>query len=159
LLLYAVLSVAYGLYIKAYEPAPDPVTRWVTGQSNTLLRAFGESTSTVVPEGKATVSIAQESGTVLSVFEGCNGLNVMIVFLSFLFGFSGLHRKFRWFVPLGLGMIHAFNLGRIILLYYVTLYLPNALYFTHKFLFTAFIFIAVFILWYVWVMKLADKGE
>jgi exosortase/archaeosortase family protein len=60
-----------------------------------------------------------------------------------------------WFVPLGLAVIHVANLGRIVLLFLVSLYEPEYLYFTHKYLFTAFIYLFVFLLWILWVMKIA----
>lgn len=159
LILYFVLNISYGYYVKAFDPRPDPVTVWVTNQSSLLLSAFGEPTATVIPENRATTTILKDGIPIVSVFEGCSGLNVMIVFISFLFGFSKADKRFLWFIPVGITLIHLFNLIRITLLYVVTIQMPHALYYSHKYFFTAFIYIAVFIMWYVWVSKLAKSAH
>lgn len=55
-------------------------------------------------------------------------------------------------MPLGILIIHLINLGRIYLLFLVALYRPNYLYFTHKYFFTGIIYIAIFALWYIWII-------
>lgn len=157
ILLYVVLNLLYGAYVEAYRPLPDPATVWVTHQSSFLLGLFGEPAATLRPEGRSTVTILRQGEAIVSVYEGCNGLNVFIVFVSFIFAFSKPGAKMAWFTALGLLVIHLFNLARIMLLYWVTIHLPNLMYFTHKYFFTAIIYIAVFLLWYVWIYHLDKK--
>ncbi len=51
------------------------------------------------------------------------------------------------------------NLARISLLFWVALYLPDLVYFVHKYLFTAILFVIVFVLWIVWVRKFSQLKE
>jgi len=155
--LYLLLNLAYGFYLDAYSKKADPMTEVVTGQTAEILSWYNNDITTGPKEDLKSVYIFKERKAVLSVYEGCNGLNVMIIFLSFLFAYSKPSVKMLWFIILGLVIIHLFNLLRIDLLYHVTLSLPKLLYFSHKFLFTAFIYLAVFGLWAIWIFKLDAK--
>lgn len=160
LALYLTLNLMYGLFIDHYAPAPDPVTRWVSEQSTGLLQLFGSDVSFSDDQTKPAIGILNGERVVLSVFEGCNGINVVIIFLSFLLAYGRPSRKLLWFIPLGLLLIHLTNLGRISLLYGVTIHLPGFMYFAHKYLFTAIIYIVVFALWYLWLNKMyADTRD
>jgi exosortase family protein XrtF len=149
--LYIALNLLYGYYIEQQNPKPDVPTILVTEQSATLLRLFGWDVAAHNHETKPTTYIAYEGRGIVSVYEGCNGLNVAIIFLCFLLAFGPLNKKLAWFIPVGLIVIHLTNLARIIGLFWVVIYLPNAVYFTHKYLFTAIIYAVVFIMWLVWL--------
>jgi exosortase family protein XrtF len=151
--LYLSLNILYGIFVESFDRA-DPITSLVTHQSAAFINIFGDQSTALDNPEKATVFINRSGKPVLSVYEGCNGINVMIVFLSFIFSFPGISRIALWFVPLGIFLIHLFNLGRIGLLYWVTLNMPGYMYFTHKYFFTAILYILVFVLWYIWVVKI-----
>ncbi|MDL5051583.1 exosortase family protein XrtF [Oscillatoria amoena NRMC-F 0135] len=158
LAMYFIGNLLYGWYVTSWYPFPDPMTQWVTGQSAWTLNQFGWETTAHNHVVKPTTYIAQAGKAIIAVYEGCNGLNVAIVFLAFLFAFGPVSRSMLWFVPLGLAVIHLTNLLRIILLFMVSIRLPDFLYFTHKYLFTAFIYLFVFLLWLWWVLKLSKRS-
>ncbi|MFN3841571.1 MAG: exosortase family protein XrtF [Cyclobacteriaceae bacterium] len=157
--LYIAGNVLYGWYITSWYPSPDPATNWVTTQSSDILNLFGWETTAYNHIVKPTTYIVHNQKSVIAVYEGCNGLNVIVVFLAFLFAFGPMCAKLFWFIPLGIIVIHLTNLARIILLFLVSVNLPDYLYFTHKYLFTAFIFFFVFLLWLWWVLKLCKSRE
>lgn len=152
--LYLIGNIAYGLYITYFLPFPDPVTSWVTDQSSAILHVFGYNTQTSLQIGKPNVLVSLGGRSIIAVFEGCNGLNVMIIFIAFLIAFGPLNRKLAWFIPVGLVVIHAANLVRIIVLFFIALSFPDYLYFLHKYFFTAFLYLVVFIFWYFWVSRM-----
>lgn len=153
--LYLVGNLLYGLYITAYEPEPDPVTHWVSDQTAMILSAGGWPVKIVDRISTPTTALLYEGRSILSVYEGCNGLNTMILFVAFIVAFGPVDRTFLWFVPLGIVIIHGVNLLRIMLLFFVAEYMPRFMYFTHKYVFTIFLYAVIFILWIVWVQKLA----
>ncbi|GAA5036807.1 exosortase/archaeosortase family protein [Marivirga lumbricoides] len=155
--LYIVLNVLYGFYLELSKGEADLMTRWVTEQSAEILSWYNNGISTGPKDDLKSVYIFKGERAVLSVYEGCNGLNVMIIFISFLMAYGTISKKMFWFIPAGLLTIHLFNLARIVLLYHVTLSMPDFLYFSHKYLFTAFIYIAVFLSWALWIFKINDK--
>lgn len=155
--LYLIGNLLYGLYITSFNPRPDPVTHVVSEQTAELLNVCGYSVVSQDRQNKATTDILYMDSIVLSVFEGCNGINTMIIFLAFLFAFGPISKPLLWFAPLGLIMIHITNLLRISLLFFVTQYLPSAMYFTHKYFFTAILYVLIFGLWIWWVRRYANS--
>ena len=157
--IYLVGNFLYGLYATAYEPAPDPATYWVTDQTAIVLTACGWPTKAENQTKKATTELRHDGRRVLAVYEGCNGINVMIIFVAFLIAFGPITKPLLWFIPLGLLIIHLMNLARITLLFWVSLYWEDYMYFTHKYFFTAILYVVVFILWVWWVRKFASSKE
>lgn len=151
---YLALNVMYGILVESYGNQADLFTSIATAHTSQVLNLFGLDTDYFHSAGNSNVIIHSEVyGNVLSVYEGCNGINVMIIFFSFLMAFKW-SKDLIWFVPVGVLFIHLGNLIRISLLYVVSIRMPSYLYFSHKYLFTAFIFIIVFILWFWWLKRL-----
>lgn len=155
--IYFVGNILYGLWVNSYEPLPDPATHAVTVQTSWLLNISGWDTTVSDNPDAPTTNIVYESRPIIAVFEGCNGVNVFIIFISFLFAFGPWVKPLIWFSVSGLLVIHIANLLRVGLLFLVSLNFPDAFYFIHKYIFTAFIYVVVFILWVVWVKKIAIK--
>jgi exosortase family protein XrtF len=150
--IYLTLNLLYGWWVTIYEEA-DPATVLVTQQSAALLNLLGEETYTKPKFNTPTVSILNGSRIVVNVFEGCNGINVAIVFLAFIIAFGGYLKKMLWFIPLGLVIIHVANLLRISGLYLIAEYFHQYFYYIHKYMFTASIYLIVFFLWWWWIER------
>jgi exosortase family protein XrtF len=149
--LYFVLNLGYGWYVTFFAPGVDPLTEWVTLQTSDVLQTLGWENEAHNHPRKPTTFLTHNGKGVVAIYEGCNGLNVAIVFVSFLAALGPYKRTLCWFVPIGLAVIHAGNITRIALLFYVSLRLPGYLYFTHKYLFTAFLYALVMALWGLWL--------
>lgn len=151
--IYLLGNLVYGWFINSFEPRPDPVTRSVARQTSFFVSACGYETTTRDSIKKPTTSIVFEDKGVLAVYEGCNGINTMIIFSAFILAFSPPTKNWLWFLPVGWLIIHVTNLLRIGLLFFVSELLPQFMYFTHKYLFTAFLYAAIFVLWLWWVKR------
>ena len=157
--LYIVLNTVYGFWIEYYAPLPDPLTKIVTHHTAGLLSLAQDNVTVGEVLDSPNVPLQQEGRTVVSVFEGCNSLNVMIVFVSFIVAFTGTLKKTITFGIIGIVLIYMFNLFRVGLLFYIARYWPNNLYFFHKYLFTGLLYAMVFFLWYLWVTRIWPKKE
>lgn len=153
--IYIAGSLLYGWFVTAYHPRPDPMTSWVTDQSAQVLNLLGREVISFDHAVKPTTYISTIDKNIVSVYEGCNGLNVAVVFLAFLLAFGPYKKSMIWFVPLGLLIIHLSNIARIVLLAIIAMQMRDYYYFTHKYLFTAFIYFFVFLLWVWWAVRLA----
>jgi exosortase family protein XrtF len=149
--LYFIGNIIYGAYIHSYYPGVDPVTATVTKQAAFLLDAMGWPTDVTEQLKKATAIISFEGKSILAVFEGCNGINVMIIHAAFLLAFGPYTKPLLWFIPAGLVVVHIFNLARIFLLFFVSIEMPRFMYFTHKYFFTAILYVVVFVMWIIWL--------
>lgn len=155
--LYLALNTGYGLWISYYDPSPDPLTRIVTHHTIALVSLVEDNISAIERVNSPSVPICQNGEAVVSVFEGCNSMNVMIVFVAFIAAYTGTWKKTLWFGLSGIVVIYAFNLFRVGMLFFIAKYYPNNLYFFHKYLFTALLYVLVFFLWYLWVKKIWPK--
>jgi exosortase family protein XrtF len=153
--IYLVANLLYGLYVTAYAPGPDPITSVTSRQTAVALGICGWPSETKDDENKPTTQLIHEGRSVLAIYEGCNGINIMIIFVAFLVAFGPIGKRLWLFALAGILIIHLMNLVRISVLFWVALYLPNFVYFVHKYLFTAILFVIVFILWIVWVKRFA----
>lgn len=151
--LYLALNLLYGFWITAYDEVADPATQWVTRQSAGWLKLAGEDVQIKPKVGKPTVSICRGDDVVVNVFEGCNGINVMVVFVSFIVAFGGAIKKMLWFIPAGLLIIHGVNLLRVGGLYLVAAHFEAYFYYIHKYAFTASIYVIVAVLWWWWIER------
>ena len=156
---YFIGNIVYGLYIESFGNSADPMTAWVSNQTATILNWMGLHTETLVDDFAPKIRLLLDEHSVLSIYEGCNGLNVMIIFVGFLAAYAGNIKRLFWFVPFGLLVIHLMNLTRIVLLFFVAEYYEDYLYFTHKYLFTGVIYVAILILWYWWIVSLSKTAK
>jgi len=157
--IYIVANLLYGIYVTAYSPGPDPITSVTSRQTAVALGICGWPSVTQDNEKKPTTLLIHEGRSVLAIYEGCNGINIMIIFVAFLFAFGPIGKHLLIFALAGILIIHLMNLARISLLFWVVLYLPDFVYFVHKYLFTAMLFVIVFVLWIVWVRRFSLLKE
>jgi exosortase family protein XrtF len=155
--LYLLLNTIYGFWYESYSPIADPITRVVTDQCARIISWVEPNVTTELSTREPEVSVKQGGKIVINVFEGCNGINVMIVFLAFVVAFSGTWKPTALFSIAGLGVIYVANLGRVITLFFIAKYYPQSLYFFHKYLFTAGLYLVVFVMWYLWIEKFRSR--
>ena len=157
--LYLGGNVMYGLWIAYYKGSPDPATWAVTYQTSKVLHQVGYPVEMVENTQGPTVFLKNDGKIFLNIYEGCNGINVMIVFVAFLVAFGGQRKKLSWFLPAGMVIIHLSNIARIALLYFVAVGYQHYFYYVHKYVFTAAIYVIVFLLWVIWVVKINGKSK
>lgn len=149
--IFLVSSILYGAYVTAFEPGPDPVTSVVAQHTSNALAICGWNTSVHDNVRKPTTEIDYQNKSILSIYEGCNGINVMIIFVAFLMAFGPVNKRLLWYIPLGLLILHLCNLFRISALFWVSMNKPDFMYFLHKYFFTAALYVVTFLLWVIWV--------
>jgi len=153
LAIYFIGNILYGVYVESFWASPDRITISVSNQTASILDFSGFDVKTRLNEGERDISLLENGKVVLNVFEGCNGINIMILFVAFLVAFSGWTRNMLWFIPVGILLIHIFNIGRIAGLYKIAQDFPDQFYYVHKYLFTSVIYAFVFLLWAVWIWR------
>jgi exosortase family protein XrtF len=153
--IYVAGNILYGLWIVSYGNLADPVTQLVTANSAWLLKTIGFNATTLSSNVYPIVSLQLDNQTVVNVYEGCNAINVSILFVAFLFAYKGTVKRTLIFSVLGLMAIYLFNLLRVAGLFLVAKYFPDQLYLMHKFIFTGIIYAFIFALWFLWVKKYA----
>ncbi len=85
----------------------------------------------------------------------CLALDLMYTFSVFIIAFFGPWRKKIWFIILGILIINALNIIRIVGLVLTDIFYPQYLNFNHHLLFTYIVYFFTFILWVIWIRKYA----
>lgn len=147
---YAVSSVLYGLFIKKYHPVADPLTEWTANHTYGIMKFLGFDVKKFPTEGYPSIDIYWKDQYAISVFEGCNGFILAVLFLVFIVAFQGSRRKMLWFIPLGFLIIYVLNQIRLILLAIIAVDYARHMHFFHKFFFTGIIYGVILLLWFWW---------
>lgn len=168
--IYLLFSMLYGLFISKYDsaasPETDPITSYMTVSCGRTANIFGYDSEYIWNDHlnhdeKSEVtydSLFLNGVYAISVEEGCNGINIMILFMAFVVAFGGKLLNTVLFIPAGILFIHLANIGRLLLLALLNVeFGGQAFHFFHKYGFTAVIYLAVFLLWYLWVVKFSGK--
>ena len=150
-------SLLYGIWIESYSPKADPATHLVAVQTIWALDLIYDEMDYDYFEDQPKIWMGYGNRTVINAYEGCNGINVFIIFIAFIVAYKGSLKESVLFIGLGLILLHISNITRISLLFYVADSFPQYMYFTHKYLFTASIYGLVFILWFVWIKRVNNK--
>jgi exosortase family protein XrtF len=151
LLVYVLLNTAYAFFVNSYAPGADPATMLVTSNVTSLLKIADPGVHFEQVSRSSSVPVKKGSEIIIEVYEGCNSINVMIVFTAFLIAFKGPLKETVMFLLTGLLIIYGANLLRVGGLFGIAVFIPDALYFFHKFFFTGILYAIVFLMWFFWV--------
>ncbi len=112
-----------------------------------ILNIFGYS---VEIYGK-TVKIVGSNGVHLD--RGCLGRNTLGLMLGFIYALPGRLKHKIYYTFLGITIFLFLNIGRIIALAITDYCCPERLNFNHHFLFKIIVYIAILLLWIIWIKK------
>jgi exosortase family protein XrtF len=149
-LINAVLTQLYSYYLESF-PLTDSFTYEVAVESSNFAKVLGFDSYIVQDEYEASVQFFLDDVFRVKIVEGCNGIAVMILFLSFIIAFGGRLIDILLFIPVGILLIHLSNIVRITLLVYIYVYNYDYANFFHDYIFPSIIYGMVFILWVIWV--------
>ena len=153
---YLILTFAYQSYLDGFDAKKlevDGVTELVAEQSKQLLSLFDSNSYTKPNLKEPSVNLFYHDKWVARIVEGCNAVSVIILFISFVFAFTGKFKQTILFVITGSFIIYVFNIFRIALLCMAIFHYKHYQDLLHSVIFPLFIYGIVFILWVIWVNK------
>ncbi len=156
LLVYGTLSVAYKFYLQFSDGSkfyPDYFTHTVAKQSEVLLGSFGYKAKVLPHPDEPSLKMIVNGKYLARVIEGCNGISVIILFLSFIVAFSGKWKTTFFYILSGSVLIYSVNLLRIVLLSIWLYRFPKYEDVLHTVVFPGIIYGMVFLLWIFWVNR------
>lgn len=126
----------------------------VASNSVQLLQLFGTDYEVQNYAGKLHAIGFGNSG-ILRVESGCDGVDLLALYLAFALAFPGPWKHKAWYIPLGLILIHLFNVVRVAALVVIASYSVEVMEFNHKYTFLILVYSFVFLLWYFWIKQFA----
>jgi exosortase/archaeosortase family protein len=101
----------------------------------------------------AVTDIYRGSQETLRVADACNGLELMVLYIGFLFCYPGSLSRRLVFGFGGLCIIFLVNILRCSLLVWIFLRYRKYLDFSHHFFFTFLVYVCIFLLWWRYTLK------
>jgi exosortase family protein XrtF len=162
LLTYLLLTLVYKSYLSQYDVRQfevDSFTELVAEQTKDLMVLFNCDADIKPNVKESAINIYYNQRSMARIIEGCNGLSVIILFISFVVAFSGKIKPTILFIVGGSLLIHILNVSRIALLCVLMYYYPKQQHLLHGVLFPLFIYGVVFLLWIIWVNKFSKYAS
>ncbi|NRR91161.1 exosortase family protein XrtF [Winogradskyella undariae] len=162
LLVYGVLIVGYNLYLNISDGSryyPDYLTNLVAEQTNSVMNTIGYDSQVLPHPDEPSMKVIINGKYIARIIEGCNGVSVIILFLSFIIAFSGKLKTTILFGLAGSIMIYAFNLIRIVILSIGLYHYPWRRDILHTVIFPMLIYGAIFLLWMIWVNRFSNNKK
>ena len=148
----------YQWYLNSFpDETLDGITLLVSQQVDWLLQFFSSDVVVRIVSEAALVSF--QSITSVRIIEGCNAVSVFILFVAFVFAFSGNLKKTLLFCGFGTLFLYVLNIIRIVVLILLLHHFPAYNYFLHDVLFPLIIYGSVFLLWFVWISKYSKYAD
>ena len=156
---YVVFTAIYQFYLQYSDGSkfyPDYFTNLVAKQTEHVLNSFGYTAEVYAHETEPSMKVILNEKYIARVVEGCNGLSVIILFLSFIVAFSGKLKTTFFYILSGSVLIYVVNLLRIVALTAGLYHYPQYEDILHTVIFPAIIYGLVFILWVFWVNRFSN---
>jgi exosortase family protein XrtF len=151
---YIVLTFIYQGFLRSFdEDKIDSITELVAENTKQLLTLFNTDADIVKNNSESYIRLIYDQHYVARMIEGCNGISVIILFISFVVSFSGKLKPTLFFILGGSLIIYALNVARIAALSVLLYFFPKQGPLLHGVFFPLFIYGVVFILWVIWVNK------
>lgn len=153
-LTYSILALVYQKFLESFENNEvDSVTLMVAGNTEQVLQLFGADAIIDKVISESYVRLFYNQVYIARVIEGCNAINIIILFVAFIVSFSGRLKPTLFFIFSGSLIIYALNVFRIAVLCVLLYFFPGQNSVIHGVFFPLFIYGVVFILWVIWVRK------
>lgn len=157
---YFLLTSLYSFYLNSSQKSASifacaPVTNTVANHAKSVCEFLGYEIDTYQNPTELSVTFVVNNKIVAKIIEGCTSISIMILFLAFIIAFSGSIKNTLWFSVIGLLLIYAANIFRIVFMALAIYYYPDLSDVLHDIVFPGIIYGMVFILWIIWVRKYA----
>jgi exosortase family protein XrtF len=157
---YVVLTFVYQFFLDSFESGKvDTITRFVAQNTQTVLSGFDKSVFIEESGKEPFFTLFFHQKGIIRIVEGCNGISLIILFISFVVAFSGNLKNTLLFVFGGSLLIYILNIFRIAGLIILIYRFPSQLHLLHGVLFPLVIYSVVFILWGFWVNKFSKYAK
>ena len=151
MVLYAAI-LALGFFILALRPVNDhvvnPYTSFVAQEAKVVLNLFGE-------HARVDRQVLSSSRFSVSIYNGCNGLEAILIFSSGVLAFPAPWRRKLVGLALGFVAIQIVNVIRVVSLFYIGVFIPAWFSASHVFVWQSLIILLGVVMWVIWVRKYA----
>ncbi len=165
LILFTIWKFSYHLYFKPHRLLDVPLTELTSKHTKTLLSFLYPQYhfSEIVIQPKTSqdffgISIYKYTKKILSVFDPCNALELYVLYIAFIVCMPSNWKRMLFFIIAGLASIYLLNIIRCTFLGILNLNRSVYVDFAHHYLFTMVVYIAIFLIWALYIKKSTDDA-
>ena len=128
LLSYLLFTIVYEGYLDKYDVKKfeiDGITRLVAKQTKDILLYFDYDAGIIPDSMEPGIKFFYKNIFIARIIEGCNGISVIILFISFVIAFSGKLKTTVLYIIGGSLLLHILNMLRIAILCVLLYYFPE----------------------------------
>ena len=157
---YILLTLCYHFFLNGFDNnKADSITQFVAENTEIVLSWFYHSIHVEEVLNEPCFSVVFQNQKVARIVEGCNGISVIILFVSFVVAFSGSLKNTLLFVFAGSILIYILNVLRIAALIVLLYFFPKQNHLLHGVFFPLIIYGFIFVLWIIWVNKFSKYAK
>jgi len=93
----------------------------------------------------------------ITVNGSCSGLKQFYQWAFLMILFPGPWKHKLWYIPMGIVVIHIFNILRIVILSVVLVNWPEQWHFSHDWILRPMFYVVIFTLWVIWVERFRTR--
>jgi exosortase H (IPTLxxWG-CTERM-specific) len=147
------LFMAGSFGLLAWTPVNDhlvePLTAGIAGVSGFTLNLLGQDVA-------RTGTVLRSRDFAVSIHHGCNGVEAMVIFLAAVLAFPAPWRGKLVGLALGIVVIQAVNLVRVVALFLTGAHLPALFDASHTVIWQTVVILSAVILWLFWASRIAS---
>jgi len=99
-----------------------------------------------------------DNGSGIMINSSCSGDKQILQFALLMLLYPGPWKHKLWYIPMGMLIVHATNILRVVLLSVVTIIEPHYVKIAHDTALRAMFYVVIFALWVIWEEKLRIRN-
>lgn len=156
---YLAWHLTYTFYLRDQTLMDEYVIHNLVVMSEWTMTQLGWDVLDLFSPGAFRNRLGLVGGQGLVVGVSCDGMALFALFSIFVLAYPGRPLHKIWYMPLGVATVHFANYLRVMALMWIQVYWPESLDFNHHYTFTVLVYGVIFLLWYIWAVKIVgDKG-
>ena len=164
LLIFIIWKLIYHLFLFNGRVIDKPLTDWSTRGAEKVMQVFYPNSKLMVKE-ECTYSleipneivcyycIYENTNKIVGVADGCNALELYILYLGFLISFPSTFKRVLYFSITGIAVIYIANIMRLTGLASMNKYRVNTVDMAHHYVFKIIMYAVIFGLWVIFTRK------
>ncbi len=164
LFIFIIWKLIYHLFLFQGRIIDAPLTHFSGAGAEWLLQRFyPQSMLTIqevcnpIPELNNEIGcmdyVSLNGKKIVGIADGCNALELYILYVGFLIAFSGPIKKIIIFSVAGIVIIYAVNISRLAALAVMNMYHFNAANIAHHYIFKVVVYAVIFGIWVIYVKQ------
>jgi len=170
LLIFIIWKLIYHLFLFNGRVIDKPLSDWSTRGAEKIIQAFYPDAKLMIKEQCSSSpelnndlicvdSLFINGKKIVGVADGCNALELYVLYLVFLFSFPAALKRVLLFSIVGIAIIYISNIIRLAGLASMNIHRVNALDMAHHYVFKMVVYALIFILWVLFTKKAGDHGK